>query len=82
MTCCLRYWACRTQWKNQGIGSALYRANIEENRNAKRFLLWVRDDNHTAKSMYQAYGMRFDHLQDEVMVYEASREQRKIKERL
>ena len=65
----LRYWVCASQARGNGIGRSLYRQYLRLNADAKRFILWVRDDNEKAKKIYLSYGMRFDRLKDTVWLY-------------
>lgn len=65
----LRFWAVRKKYQGQGFGKMVYERYISTNADARRWLLWVRDDNLKVKQIYQRYGMNFDDLYDSVWVW-------------
>ena len=65
----LRFWAGIKSIHSQGIGSKIYHWYEMLNADAFKFIVWVRDDNKRAQDIYIKYGMKFDQLHDEVLVY-------------
>ena len=65
----LRFWATRKKYHGLGFGGKVYERYLAVNADAKRWLLWVRDDNLKVKQIYQNYGMNFENLQDSVYLW-------------
>lgn len=66
VTVTLRFWASRKKFRGLGYGSLVYKRYVAINADARRFILWVRNDNDAVKKIYRTHGMSFDKLHDEV----------------
>ena len=66
VTVYLRFWAGRKKFRGLGYGGLVYNRYVALNSDARRFILWVRDDNDVVKKIYRTHGMSFDNLHDEV----------------
>jgi len=66
-----RYWASREKYRRKKLGLLLYQPYIEWNADARRHVLWVRDNN-PMKNVYAYFGFRPDGLRDEVFHYEGN----------
>ncbi len=64
----LRYWVTLPAYRNQKIGSSLFRRAFHECRNTKRQTLWVDDKNENAIKIYSYYGFTFESLTDFIMI--------------
>ncbi len=66
VTVYLRFWAGRKKFRGLGYGGLVYNRYVTLNADARRFILWVRDDNEVVKKIYRTHGMSFENLHDEV----------------
>lgn len=69
VTAYLRFWATKKQYHGKGYGRQLYQQYLQLNADAKRYVLWVRDDNLKVRRMYENYGMEYEKMQDFVYVF-------------
>ena len=68
LTSTIRYWLISEGFRNQGLGAKLMRAFLSTHPSARRFVLWVIDDNTDAIDKYQHYGFASDGLIDQVLL--------------
>jgi len=71
MSSTLRYWLVAPEARDGGVGGRLIREYFRTSPEARRFLLWVLDDNEGAIRKYEHYGYKVDGLCDRVMVRKA-----------
>lgn len=69
VTVTLRFWAGRKKYHGLGYGKEVYQKYLMANADARRFLLWVRDDNHKVRQIYQRYGMNYENMHDDVYLW-------------
>ncbi|MBR1579796.1 MAG: hypothetical protein IJ668_04785 [Selenomonadaceae bacterium] len=69
VTATLRFWAGRKKFRGLGYGKTVYDRYIALNADARRLILWVRDDNVKVKQIYLSDGMSLDSLHDEVWLW-------------
>jgi GNAT superfamily N-acetyltransferase len=67
-TSLVRFWCVAADFRGEGLGSVLMRDYLEQTRGCARHLIWVREDNASAKAAYEHYGYKADGLEDLVMV--------------
>lgn len=66
VTATLRFWAGRKKFRGLGFGKLVYDRYIALNADARRLILWVRDDNIKVQKIYLSDGMSLDSLHDEI----------------
>ncbi len=63
----LRYWFTLPDFREQKVGSSLFRRFLEEGRDTKRQLLWVNCSNENAIKRYRHYGFAEENMFDYIM---------------
>lgn len=65
----LRYWLTLSDYRDQGVGSALLKWFFYEGRETKRQILWVMQDNENAIKRYEHYGFAKENMFDNILFY-------------
>ena len=65
----LRYWLVLPEYRNQGVGSELFRQFLWEGRETKRQILWVNQANENAIVRYEHYGFKKENMYDYIIRY-------------
>jgi len=68
LTARVRYWLVQESHRDRKVGSRLMHGFFAQSAGARRFLLWVLEDNATAIERYRHYGFAPDGLLDRVMM--------------
>ncbi len=63
----LRYWFVHPAFRDQGVGSLLFREYARRGALCKRHILWVVEDNFNAMQRYEHYGYQKENMIDYVM---------------
>ena len=63
----LRYWFVHPDFRDKKVGSDLMNAFLEQGKDTKRQLFWVRQDNENALNRYKHYGFKEDDMFDYIM---------------
>lgn len=63
----LRYWLVNNRFRNQGVGSALFREFSKRGNSCKRHMLWVMEDNDNAIVRYKHYGYKEENMKNYVL---------------
>lgn len=64
----LRYWYTSSEFRNQGIGTALLRTSLVYGKKTKRQIFWVIEDNENAIKRYEHYGFSRENMNDYVLI--------------
>lgn len=62
-----RYWFVHPDFRNQGVGSLLFREFARRGSSCKRHILWVVEDNFNAIKRHEHYGYQKENMKDYVM---------------
>ena len=65
----LRYWLVLPEYRNQGVGSELFRQFLWEGRETKQQILWVNQANENAIVRYEHYGFKKENMYDNIIRY-------------
>ena len=65
----LRYWLVNEEFRNQGVGSALFREFSRRGNECKRHMLWVMEDNDNAIVRYKHYGYIEENMKNYVLTF-------------
>ena len=65
----LRYWLVLPEYRNQGVGSELFRQFLWEGRETKQQILWVNQANENAIVRYEHYGFKKENMYDYIIRY-------------
>ena len=65
----LRYWLVLPEYRNQGVGSELFRQFLWEGRETKLQILWVNQANENAIVRYEHYGFKKENMYDYIIRY-------------
>lgn len=65
----LRYWLVNSEYRNQGVGSLLFREFSIRGNKCKRHMLWVMEDNDNAIIRYKHYGYREENMKNYVLTF-------------
>jgi len=63
----LRYWFVHPDFRDKKVGSDLMNRFLEQGKDTKRQLFWVRQDNENALNRYRHYGFKEDDMFDYIM---------------
>ena len=65
----LRYWLTLPEYRDQGVGSALFKCFFLLGKETKRQILWVMQDNENAIKRYEHYGFKQENMYDYILNY-------------
>ena len=65
----LRYWLVLPEYRNQGVGSELFKQFLWEGRETKQQILWVNQANENAIARYEHYGFKKENMYDYIIRY-------------
>jgi len=68
ITSYIRYWFIHPDFREQKIGSALFRQCFAESNDTKRQIFWVIEDNENARKRQRHYGFREENMFDHILI--------------